>query len=66
MVEEMGLEPTTPCLQSRCSKPTELHPHQKMVGLDGLKPSTSRVSDECSNQLSYKPMIRFGNIKRDI
>ena len=26
MVEVMGIEPMTPCLQSRCS-PTELHPH---------------------------------------
>ena len=26
MVEDDGIEPTTPCLQSRCS-PAELHPH---------------------------------------
>src|SRR4051794_11517059 len=26
VVEAMGFEPTTPCLQSRCS-PTELYPH---------------------------------------
>src|SRR5258707_15601489 len=26
VVEMRGFEPRTPCLQSRCSKPTELHP----------------------------------------
>ena len=38
--------------------PTELSGHMKcMVGLDGLEPSTSRLSGVRSNHLSYKPKI---------
>jgi hypothetical protein len=29
----------------------------KMVGPDGLEPSTPRLSSACSNQLSYEPKI---------
>ena len=29
---------------------------QSVVGLNGLGPSTSRLSGGCSNQLSYKPV----------
>ena len=32
---------------------------RKMVGPDGLEPSTPRLSSACSNQLSYEP--EFGN-----
>ena len=28
----------------------------KVVGLDGLEPSTSRLSVVCSSQLSYRPL----------
>ena len=28
-----------------------------LVGLNGLGPSTSRLSGGCSNQLSYKPVL---------
>ena len=28
-----------------------------MVGLSGLEPPTSRLSGECSNRLSYKPIL---------
>lgn len=31
----------------------------EMVGLGGLEPPTSRQSDECSDQLSYRPMLHF-------
>ena len=30
-------------------------PNKGLVGLDGLEPSTSRLSVVCSSQLSYKP-----------
>ena len=32
----------------------------KMVGLNGLEPSTSRLSGGRSNLLSYKPMLNRG------
>ena len=31
-------------------------PGNEMVGWNGLEPSTSRLSAECSNQLSYQPI----------
>jgi hypothetical protein len=31
-----------------------------LVGLDGLEPSTSRLSVVCSSQLSYRPLFGFG------
>ena len=31
-------------------------PNKGLVGLDGLEPSTSRLSVVCSSQLSYKPI----------
>ena len=30
-----------------------------LVGLDGLEPSTSALSEQRSNQLSYKPKVAF-------
>ena len=29
---------------------------RKMVGVDGVEPSTPRLSSACSNQLSYTPV----------
>ena len=61
LVEDDGIEPTTPCLQSRCSpswaNPPFIHPHrlEGMVGLVGLEPTTPALSTQCSNQLSYRP-----------
>ena len=37
-----------------------------MVGLNGLEPSTSRLSGVRSNQLSYRPIIIIGFIQRDL
>ena len=34
-----------------------------LVGLDGLEPSTSRLSAECSNQLSYRPVLRGYSVR---
>jgi hypothetical protein len=31
----------------------------RMVGPDGLEPSTPRLSSACSNQLSYEPLVWF-------
>ena len=65
VVEADGIEPTTPCLQSRCS-PTELRPRthrevprrpnpEKVVGPGRFELPTSRLSSARSNQLSYEP-----------
>ena len=43
-------------------------PTNKLVGLDGLEPSTSRLSGVRSNQLSYRPacaLIFFGSLKTE-
>jgi hypothetical protein len=64
LVEADGIEPTTPCLQSRCS-PTELRPlvpvacqhstRAVLVGPGRFELPTSRLSSARSNQLSYEP-----------
>jgi hypothetical protein len=66
LVEADGIEPTTPCLQSRCS-PTELRPQPRrcnshrakaravLVGPGRFELPTSRLSSARSNQLSYEP-----------
>ena len=67
LVEKSGVEPPTPCLQSRCS-PIELLPRtaarvtlvrvlmrRGVVGLSGFEPLTSRLSGVRSSQLSYRP-----------
>ena len=41
------------CLHS--TRPLPLSSVLKMVGPDGLEPSTPRLSSACSNQLSYEP-----------
>jgi hypothetical protein len=42
--------------------------YQKMVGLGGLEPPTSRLSGVRSNQLSYRPDtgIFFTNVEREM
>ena len=52
-VENKGLEPLTPCVQGRCSKPTELIPPlNAFVVLGRLELPTPTLSVWCSNQLS--------------
>ena len=34
----------------------------RLVGLDGLEPSTPRLSSVCSNQLSYRPEIKDSSL----
>ena len=38
-------------------------PKDNMVGLDGLEPSTSRLSVVCSSQLSYRPLFGFDFVR---
>jgi hypothetical protein len=42
------------------NKIVRLLPGLKMVGPDGLEPSTPRLSSACSNQLSYEPQFLSG------
>ncbi len=53
MVELIGFEPMTLCMQNRRSTNWAITP--KLVGLRGLEPLTSPLSGVRSNQLSYRP-----------
>ena len=59
MVENSGIEPLTSCVQSRRSPSWAKPPKFKLMGLNGLEPSTSRLSGVRSNQLSYRPLLNF-------
>ena len=60
MVENSGIEPLTSCVQSRRSPSWAKPPlNSKLMGLNGLEPSTSRLSGVRSNQLSYRPLFNF-------
>ena len=48
-------ESVNAAVKGQCVKP--LHQLAIMVGLDGLEPSTSRLSGVRSNHLSYKPIM---------
>ena len=52
----MEFESMNAAVKGQCVKP--LHQlAKKMVGLNGLEPSTSRLSGVRSNHLSYKPIF---------
>ena len=53
LVENVGLEPTTPGLQSRCSSQLSQSPHCLCVVPGRLELPTPTLSVWCSNRLSY-------------
>ena len=64
-VENKGLEPLTPCVQGRCSKPTELIPRLSLLPISfavvpgRVELPTSTLSVWRSNQLSYETGLCF-------
>jgi hypothetical protein len=59
MVEVNGLEPMASCVQGRRS-PNWATPPKNMVGLDGIEPSTSRLSGVRSDQTELQaPVFRI-------
>ena len=58
MVTSTGFEPVNACVKGMCVNRFTNWPviKNKMVGLGGLEPPTSRLSGVRSNQLSYKPI----------
>ena len=49
--------PVSPSLQSWSQLGVITHIPLRVVGSNGLGPSTSRLSGVCSNQLSYEPIM---------
>ena len=61
VVENKGVEPLTPCVQGRCSKPTELIPQTYIVVPGRVELPTSTLSVWRSNQLSYRTGLAIPN-----
>ena len=62
-LELTGVEPATSCLQSRRSPNWAIAPCYKhfkpwKMGLDRVELSTPALSEQCSNQLSYRPRAK--------
>ena len=63
LVEIVGIEPATSCLQGRRSPSWAISPYlhfRKVVGPSGLEPPTLRLSVVRSSQLSYGPITTKG------
>ena len=60
MVTSTEFESVNAAVKGQCVKP--LHQLAKMVDLDGLEPSTSRLSGVRSNHLSYRSITTCLNI----
>ena len=58
LVEPRRIELLTSCVQNRRSPSWAKTPTILMVGLNGLEPSTSRLSGVRSNHLSYRPSYK--------
>ena len=60
LVEIVGIEPATSCLQGRRSPSWAISPSisfRLLVGPSGLEPPTLRLSVVRSSQLSYRPIL---------
>ena len=59
-----GTRTRVTAVKGRCLNRLTNGPFYKIMGLNGLEPSTSRLSGVRSNQLSYRPKIRKKRVTR--